>query len=105
MFENSLKCRSWIFIYELLSTQNVNIDRFARNVECDCLGDFQTLCGGIIQKIAMQGHQGEEKATSTECYYTALHQKFTSKGRRRPDNTHDPNQSDCGGGSQHKEIG
>ena len=64
------------------------------------------LCaGGIIRKFAMQGHQGEEKATSTECYYTALHQKFTSKGRRRPDNTHDPNQSDCGGGSQHKEIG
>ena len=81
-------------IFELLSTQNVNIDRFARNVECDCLGYFQTLCGGIIQKIAMQGHQGEEKATSTECYYTALHQKFTGKGRWRPDSTHDPNQSD-----------
>ena len=64
------------------------------------------LCaGGIIRKFAMQGHQGEEKATSTECYYTALHQKFTSKGRLRPDNTHDPNQSDCGGESQHKEIG
>ena len=26
-----------------LSTQNVNIARFARNVECDFLGDFQTL--------------------------------------------------------------
>ena len=29
--------------YELLSTQNVNVARFARNVECDCLADFQTL--------------------------------------------------------------
>ena len=28
---------------ELLSTQNVNVARFARNVECDFLGDFQTL--------------------------------------------------------------
>ena len=28
---------------QLLSTQNVNIARFARNVECDFLGDFQTL--------------------------------------------------------------
>ena len=35
-----------IFI-ELLSTQNVNVARFARNIECDFLGDFQTLwtCG------------------------------------------------------------
>ena len=29
---------------ELLSTQNVNVARFARNVEWDFLGDFQTLC-------------------------------------------------------------
>ena len=28
---------------ELLSTQNVNVARFARNVECDFLCDFQTL--------------------------------------------------------------
>ena len=29
---------------ELLSTQNVNIARFARNVECDFFCDFQTPC-------------------------------------------------------------
>ena len=29
---------------ELLSIQNVNVARFTRNVECDFLGDFQTLC-------------------------------------------------------------
>ena len=29
---------------ELLSTRNVNVARFARNVEWDFLGDFQTLC-------------------------------------------------------------
>ena len=28
---------------ELLSTQNVNVARFARNVECDFFEDFQTL--------------------------------------------------------------
>ena len=27
-----------------MSTQNVNVARFARNVECDFFGDFQTLC-------------------------------------------------------------
>ena len=31
---------------KLLSTQNVNVARFARYVECDFLGDFQTLCKG-----------------------------------------------------------
>ena len=29
---------------ELLSSQNVNVARFARNIECDFLGNFQTLC-------------------------------------------------------------
>ena len=28
---------------EVLSTQNVNVARFDRNIECDFLGDFQTL--------------------------------------------------------------
>ena len=58
MFENYSKCRifklqvfknssNWtIFAIfdEFLSTQNVNVARFARNVECDFLADFQTLC-------------------------------------------------------------
>ena len=29
---------------QLLSIQNVNIARFARNVESDIFGDFETLC-------------------------------------------------------------
>ena len=29
---------------QFLSTQNVNVARFARNFECDFLGDSQTLC-------------------------------------------------------------
>ena len=29
---------------DFLSTQNVNVARFARNFECDFLYDFQTLC-------------------------------------------------------------
>ena len=53
MFENLLKLsqifkNSQILIIfgifkEFLSTQNVNVARFARNVECDFLADFQTL--------------------------------------------------------------
>ena len=31
---------------EFLSTPNVTVARFARNVECDFFCDFQTLCSG-----------------------------------------------------------
>ena len=66
MFENRLKTRiqycerselrlhfEWIFgtFNELLSTQNVNVARFARNIECDFFCDFQTLCGWKKKKI------------------------------------------------------
>ena len=52
MFENQPKCRISVFQFwpffgifnELLSTQNVNIARFARNVEWDILSNFQTMC-------------------------------------------------------------
>ena len=53
VFKNYSKCRilknspkRTIFgiFNELLSTQNVNVARFARNVECDFFCDFQTLC-------------------------------------------------------------
>ena len=36
---------------ELLSTQNVNEARFARNVECDFLCDFQTPCATAFYKL------------------------------------------------------
>ena len=39
---------------ELLSTQNVNVARFARNVECDFFCDFQTLCCCRIKLILLQ---------------------------------------------------
>ena len=29
---------------QLFATQNANVARFARNVECDFFNDFQTLC-------------------------------------------------------------
>ena len=41
------------FFNELFSTQNVNVARFARNVECDFLDDFQTLCTGIHRKVGL----------------------------------------------------
>ena len=33
-----------VTLFDFLSTQNVNVARFARNVEGDLLIDFQTLC-------------------------------------------------------------
>ena len=42
---------------KFLSTQNVNIARFARNVECDFLGDFQTLCSPSISRFFLKHFQ------------------------------------------------
>ena len=36
---------------KLFSTQNVNVARFARNVECDFFCDFQTLCIRIFYRV------------------------------------------------------
>ena len=44
VFKNLPKLTIFGIFSELLSTQNVNIARFARNVEWDILYDFQTLC-------------------------------------------------------------
>ena len=38
---------------ELLSIQNVNVARFARNVEWDIFGDFQTLCESVIALVVL----------------------------------------------------
>ena len=43
VFKNSPKLTISSILNELLSTQNVNLARFARNVECDFFGNFQTL--------------------------------------------------------------
>ena len=42
--KNSSKLTIFGIIDELLSTQKVNVARFARNVECDFLDDFQIVC-------------------------------------------------------------
>ena len=42
-FKNSPKCTIFGIFNELLSIQNVNVARFARNVKCDFFCDFQTL--------------------------------------------------------------
>ena len=42
-FQKLAKLTVFAILNELLSIQNVNVARFARNVECDFLGDFQTL--------------------------------------------------------------
>ena len=43
-FQNLAKLTIFGIFNELLSTQNVNVARFARNVELDFFCDFQTLC-------------------------------------------------------------
>ena len=43
VFKNSPKLTIFGIFNELLSTQNVNVARYARNVECDFFYDFQTL--------------------------------------------------------------
>ena len=43
VFKNSPKWTIFGIFNEFLPTQNVNVARFARNVECDFLGNFQTL--------------------------------------------------------------
>ena len=45
IFQKSPKLTIFGIFNQLLSTQNVNVARFARKVECDFLGNFQTLCG------------------------------------------------------------
>ena len=46
--KKSPKCTIFGIFNELLSTQNVNVARFARNVEWDFLGGFQTLWVELI---------------------------------------------------------
>ena len=43
MFKTSPKLIIFCIFNELLATQNVNVARFARNVECDFFSEFQTL--------------------------------------------------------------
>ena len=43
VFKNLPKLNIFGIFNELLSTQIVNVARLARNVECDCFSDFQTL--------------------------------------------------------------
>ena len=42
VFKNSPKLTIFGIFNELLSTQIINVARFARNVECDFFRDFQT---------------------------------------------------------------
>ena len=51
VFINSPKLTIFGIFNELLSTQNVNVARFARNIEWDFFCDFQTLWGWKKKKI------------------------------------------------------
>ena len=54
VFKNSPKWTFFDIFNELLSAQNVNVARFARNVEWDFFCDFQTLCCCICRYIYVQ---------------------------------------------------
>ena len=67
VFKNSPKLAIFAIFNERLSTQNVNVVRFARNVECDYLTYFETLCeirfliywkiGQVIIPMARRGSE------------------------------------------------
>ena len=44
LFDSKLQVFIFGIFSELLPSQNVNVARFVRNVECDFFCDFQTLC-------------------------------------------------------------
>ena len=44
MFSKTRQTDHFGILNELLSTQDINVARFARNVECDFFGDFRTMC-------------------------------------------------------------
>ena len=48
IFKNSPKLIIFGIFHELLSTQNVNVAGFARNIECDFSVDFHTRCYTFI---------------------------------------------------------
>ena len=47
-FKNSPKWTMFSIFNQFLSTQNVNVARLARNVECDLFYDFQTLWCSVV---------------------------------------------------------
>ena len=47
-FKKSPNCLIFGIFDELLPTQNENVARFACNIKCDLLVDFQTLCTKVV---------------------------------------------------------
>ena len=50
-----------------MSTQNVNVARFARNVRWDFFCDFQTLCKGTVNYVALNAYI-TQSSVNTERY-------------------------------------
>ena len=80
VFKNSKKWTIFGIFNQLLSTKNVNVARFARNVECDFLGDFQTLWSltaflRLIMRplFLISSSQGSEKIEVFVWYYSMLY--------------------------------
>ena len=57
VFKNSPKWTIFGIFNELLSTRNVYVARFARNVECDFFCDFQTPCTLLAKGHSMSRYK------------------------------------------------
>ena len=55
------------FFNELFSTQNVNVARFARNVECDFFCNFQNYTGLALVPILQWRHETENEWRPQRC--------------------------------------
>ena len=80
MFENPSKCRIFknspkLTVFgifdELLSIQNVNVARFARNVKCDFFCDFQTPYVRLGWFVAYLKHCGDQRKKNLNLFYVS----------------------------------
>ena len=61
VFKNSPKLTIFGIFKELLSSQNVNVARFARNVKCDFFCDFQTLWSMVKSWLYFKEQEHEQQ--------------------------------------------
>ena len=76
IFKNSPKLTIFGLFNELLSTQNGNVARFARNVECDFLCGFQPLCLSMNVKVIYATRWSQNPAEEKKLALTNWTQHF-----------------------------
>ena len=76
IFKKSPKWTIFGIFNELLSTQNGNVARFARNVECDFLCGFQPLCLSMNVKVIYATRWSQNPAEEKKLALTNWTQHF-----------------------------